>query len=116
MSCVEPEVCLRSGNNEVHYGDGGDEHEKGMSWMGFAWILRTLMINELGAGDGCKMADQLLLGTIANGAWNQPDAVEEVFLAAETDGLRRAELPHFEIIRQACAKHGLPVPAKYQEP
>ena len=117
-SCVGPGYltpgnCLRSGLDKAQFGVGGNEHDMGKSWMGFAWILRTKLVGKYPA-EGIAIANELLIGTIPTGVCYQPDAVEAVFIAADEDGRRRGD--YLGLLREACAEHALPVPDKYKSP
>jgi hypothetical protein len=101
---------IRTGTNNRQYPTGSGVHAQGESWMGFAWKLRQNLRAALGPAQAIAISDDIVLGSIAANAVNQPDAVLQVFLADDDDGNLANGTPHHAELAAACMAHSLPYP------
>ena len=101
---------IRNGNNGQQYPNGSGPHAQGESWMGFAWKFRQNLRAALGTAQALAISDDVVLGSIAANAQNQPDAVVAAFQADDDDGLLGNGTPHYVALAAACNTHSLPYP------
>ncbi|MFY9345347.1 MAG: hypothetical protein WAT39_22845, partial [Planctomycetota bacterium] len=101
---------IRNGNNNQQYPNGSGPHAQGQSWMGFAWKLRQILSTAFGPAQGIAMSNDIVLGSIAANAGNQPDAVVAAFQADDDDGQLGNGTPHYSQLVAACNLHSLPYP------
>ncbi len=101
---------IRSGTNNQQYPNGGGPHDQGLSWMGFAWKFRENLRAVMGTTVARQISDDVVLGSIAANAFNQPDAVVAAFQADDDDGLLGNGTPHYANLVSACQLHNLPYP------
>lgn len=101
---------IRTGTNNRQYPTGSGVHAQGESWMGFAWKLRQNLRSSLGSAAAIAISNDIVLGSIAANAVNQPDAVLAVFLADDDDGNLANGTPHYAELAAACQAHALPFP------
>jgi len=101
---------VRTGNNNRQFPQGGTFHEKGESFMGFAWKVREYLAGAFGRPASIALSNDIVLGTIVANADDQVSAVREVFLADDDDGNLTNGTPHSTWIQFACYVHSLPLP------
>ena len=101
---------VRNANNTLNYPAGGGVHQQGQTWMGFAWDLRNNLIAALGQAAGAARAEQIVIGTLAANATNQPDAVREVFIMDDDDGNLANGTPNYSSLETAAVGPHLPYP------
>ncbi|MDA0374967.1 MAG: hypothetical protein O2865_14375 [Planctomycetota bacterium] len=101
---------VRNANNTLNYPAGGGVHQQGQTWMGFAWDLRNNLIAALGQAAGAARAEQIVIGTLAANATNQPDAVREVFIMDDDDGNLANGTPNYSSLEAAAVGRNLPYP------
>lgn len=102
---------LRHGMNNRQYPSGNGVHQMGEAFGGFAWKLRErLAVTLVNRAAAITLTDDIVLGTIAANAPDQPGAVLEVFLADDNDGNLANGTPHSTEIIFACNQHSLPYP------
>ncbi|MBM3961813.1 MAG: hypothetical protein FJ306_07930 [Planctomycetes bacterium] len=101
---------IRDGNNGQQYPNGSGPHAQGESWMGFAWKFRQNLRAALGTAQALAISDDIVLGSIAANAQNQPDAVVAVFQADDNDGVLGNGTPNYATLAAACNAHSLPYP------
>ncbi|MBX3464884.1 MAG: hypothetical protein KF830_17080 [Planctomycetes bacterium] len=111
IGMITPNVGIRTGNNDRQYPTGSSVHQRGESWMGFAWKLRERLTQTLGSrAAAIARSNEIVIGTIAANAANQQAAVLEVFLADDDDGNLANGTPNFASLVWACNQHSLPHP------
>jgi hypothetical protein len=104
-------VGIRDGNNTTQYPSGGGVHTQGQSWMGFAWKLRERLATTLGTrAAAIALTEDIVVGSIAADATDQPAAVREVFIADDDDGNLTNGTPHSVDLIWACNQHSIPYP------
>lgn len=101
---------IRNGNNNRQYPTGSGPHAQGESWMGFAWLFRQNLRTTFGTSLARSISDDVLLGSIAANAVDQPGAVVAAFQADDDDGLLGNGTPHWTALVAACNAHSLPYP------
>ncbi|MCA8970855.1 MAG: hypothetical protein KDC95_13760 [Planctomycetes bacterium] len=107
---------IRTALNTFTYPAGGEVHQQGQTWMGFAWDVRENLRNRKGSA-GVTIAEKIVLSTLAGNARNQPDAVREVFLADDDDNNLDNGTPNYLDLEAAAKKRALPYPQKkYTDP
>ncbi|MGE0614961.1 MAG: hypothetical protein AB7P04_04920 [Bacteriovoracia bacterium] len=99
---------VRTGDNTYKFpvSGTGPVHQLGQAWAGFAWHLRQELIKSLGDEKGAKLAEELVLPSLASNARNIPAAVKEVMLRDAVDG-DVAKAPHRAEIMRAAEMHAL---------
>jgi len=103
--------AIRTGLNTRTYPVGGTSvHAKGETWMGFAWDVRTNLVNSLGNTAGVLVADRIVIGSVVANARNQPAAVLAVFIADDNDSNLNNGTPHYTQLSAAAKKRTLPFP------
>jgi hypothetical protein len=102
---------IRTATNTRQFPSGNNVHEKGETWMGFAWKLRERLAGFLGRPTAIAVTNEIVLGTIVANASDQTAAVLEVFLADDVDGNLLNGTPHAADLIWACQQHSLPYPA-----
>ncbi|MBZ0150961.1 MAG: hypothetical protein K8J09_05460, partial [Planctomycetes bacterium] len=103
-------VPLRSGDNTTMYGTQTQVHAAGQVWMGFAWRYRENLRATYGTAAAIQISNETVVGSIVANAFNQADAVREVFLADDDDGNLTNGVPHFTELSAAAIAKGLPYP------
>ncbi|MCB9876612.1 MAG: M36 family metallopeptidase [Planctomycetes bacterium] len=103
-------VGIRDGNNSTMYGTQSEVHAAGEVWMGFAWRYRENLRANYGTPAAIAISDETVVGSIVANAFNQADAVREVFLADDDDGNLTNGVPHFAELSAAAIAKGLPYP------
>lgn len=99
---------VRHGENTYQYNEYDEVHDQGQAWGGFAWKLRKMLIEKLGAEQGAAVAEALVLPTMFAKAANIPDAIAQVLVnAMKNDGTMIYEAE----IRAAAKIHGITLPA-----
>ena len=100
---------MRSCANDYRYPRGGrdEEHELGQAWAGFAWDVRTGLVDRLGADQGAALASALVLPSLGTDAPDIPSAVREVFLRDDDDGDLGNGTPHWDVLLAAAQRHRL---------
>lgn len=87
-------------------------HEAGHVFMGFAWQVRQILIQNLSStSQAIDVSNDIVIGSIIADAQNQPDAVREIFLADDDDGNMSNGSPHRSYLIFACNLHSLPYPS-----
>lgn len=108
--------AIRTALNTYTYPAGGQVHQQGQTWMGFAWDLRENLRNRKGSA-GVTIAEKIVLSTLAANARNQPAAVREVFIADDDDNNLDNGTPNYIDLEAAAKKRALPYPLKkYTDP
>lgn len=108
-----PGTRLRTGLNTRQFPSGSGLHEKGETWMGFAWKLREqLAITNNHRATAIAVTNDIVLGSIPANAPDQQAAILEVFLADDNDGILSNGTPHYAELSYACGQHSLPFPVQ----
>ncbi|MBM4063125.1 MAG: hypothetical protein FJ265_18815 [Planctomycetes bacterium] len=104
-------VALRRGDNTLLYPQtGAPVHTAGQTWMGFAWRYRENLRAAFGTAQAIAISDDTVIGSIVANAWNQPAAVEQVFIADDDDGNLANGTPHYAQLSAAAIAKNLPYP------
>ncbi|MBK8977908.1 MAG: PepSY domain-containing protein [Planctomycetes bacterium] len=108
---------VRTALNTVTYPVGGfpgstPVHTAGQCWMGWAWQVRQGLRASLGTGPGTARAEQIVVGSIAANATNQPNAVLQVFLLDDDDGNLLNGTPNYAVLEAASISRNLPYPVR----
>ena len=106
-----PGTLTRTGTNTHQYPNGTGVHERGQSWMGFAWKLRERLAATRGRPAAITISNEIVLGSIVANATTQPAALLEVWLADDNDGDLTNGTPHAAELIWAADQHALPDPA-----
>jgi hypothetical protein len=104
-------VGIRNGNNTRLYPPPSEVHQAGEVWLGFAWRLRDRLAVTLGNRPAAiALTDDIVVGSIAADATDQPGAVREVFIADDDDGNLLNGTPHYAELEFAALAKNLPYP------
>jgi hypothetical protein len=103
---------VRTALNTYKYPAGGGVHQQGQTWMGFNWTVREKLRASLGATNGTKHAETIVIGSLVANARNQPDAVREVFILDDDDNNLNNGTPHYADLEAAALSRSLPYPKK----
>jgi hypothetical protein len=103
-------VPLRNGNNTTLYGTQSPVHAAGQVWMGFAWRYRENLRASLGTAQAIQVSNDTVIGSIVADATNQADAVVQVFIADDDDGVLANGTPHYAELSAAAIAKGMPYP------
>ncbi|MBM4059999.1 MAG: hypothetical protein FJ265_02735 [Planctomycetes bacterium] len=101
---------IRHGMNNTMYGTQWQVHAAGQVWMGFAWRLRENLRASVGTASAIAISDDIVLGSIVADANDQQQAVVEVFVADDDDGILANGVPHYAELSAAAIAKGLPYP------
>jgi hypothetical protein len=101
-----PASEVRDGVNSYIYHAGDEPHMEGQAWMGFAWDLRTSLIETFGQTQGIALAESLILPVFWANSADIPGAVREVALRDSPDG-DPTHAVHFALIAATAANHGI---------
>jgi len=107
-----PGVGIRDGRNTTLYPPPAEVHAAGQVWMGFAWKFRENLRASLGTQQAIAISESAVIGSIVANAFDQPTAVNQVFIADDDDGNLVNGVPHYGELTAACQVHQLPFPVR----
>lgn len=88
----------------------GDPYCLSQPFSGFAWEVRKRAVASLGDAAGVALAESLLLGTFPANNAAIPDALVQVFLLDDDDGILSNGTPHYALLAAAAAAKGFSAP------
>ncbi|MBL8696222.1 MAG: hypothetical protein JNJ88_19155 [Planctomycetes bacterium] len=89
---------------------GGDPYCLSQPFAGFAWEVRKRAVASLGDAAGVALAERLLLGTFPANNTAIPDALVQVFLLDDDDGILSNGTPHYALLSAAASAKGFAPP------
>lgn len=104
----EPLRHIDPADDEAKWPDGisNDPHETGLIFAGAMWDLRKALIAEIGREPALDLVNRILLGVLAR-AVDIPSSFNEALAVADDDGDLSNGTPHFCLLYEAFARHGL---------